>query len=136
MDHVHRNSMYKTLDKVRGENVPTTALILMATFVYSCIKLRIDPRKWSARSVLETLWEKERVDPVTWFPEQIVKVIWQNASSPELSNKHQGITWLVVRRALPSPKVSMQVQQAVLAFIARAFKYRNRNVLVQLYRAL
>eukprot|EP00061_Rhincodon_typus_P013468 g39854.t1 len=48
-------------------------------------------RKWSACSVLETLREKERVDPVMWFPEQTVKVIWQNASSPELVNKHPDI---------------------------------------------
>eukprot|EP00061_Rhincodon_typus_P014057 g40845.t1 len=53
-------------------------------------------RKWSARSVLETLQEKERADPVGLFLEQTVKVIWQNASSPELSNKHQDITRLVV----------------------------------------
>eukprot|EP00061_Rhincodon_typus_P007967 g30159.t1 len=58
-------------------------------------------RKWSARSVLKTLWEKERVDPITWFPEQAVIVIWQNASLPELSNKHQDIARLVVRTALP-----------------------------------
>ncbi|GCC35650.1 hypothetical protein chiPu_0014137 [Chiloscyllium punctatum] len=57
-------------------------------------------RKWSARSVLETLREKERADPVEWFPEQTVKAIWQNASSPELSNKHQDVAWLVVRRVL------------------------------------
>ncbi|XP_067853883.1 uncharacterized protein [Heptranchias perlo] len=57
--------------------------------------------KWSARNVLETLQEKEMVDPVGWFPEQTVNVIWQNASSPELSNKHQDLAWLVVRRALP-----------------------------------
>eukprot|EP00061_Rhincodon_typus_P007316 g28901.t1 len=44
-------------------------------------------RKLSARSILETLREKETMDPVMWFPEQTVKVIWQNASSPELSNK-------------------------------------------------
>ena len=41
-----------------------------------------------------------------------------------------------------SPKVSMQMQQAVkkangmLAFIARGFEYRSRDVLLQLYRAL
>ncbi|XP_060685631.1 uncharacterized protein LOC132818637 [Hemiscyllium ocellatum] len=58
-------------------------------------------RKWSARSVLETLREKESADPVEWFPEQTVKAIWQNASSPERSNKHQNMAWLVVRRALP-----------------------------------
>eukprot|EP00061_Rhincodon_typus_P013568 g40014.t1 len=52
-------------------------------------------RKWSAHSVLKTLWEKERVDPVTWFPEQTVKVIWQKVLSPELSNKHQDIALLV-----------------------------------------
>eukprot|EP00061_Rhincodon_typus_P012873 g38892.t1 len=51
--------------------------------------------KWSARSVLKTLREKERVDPVEWFPELTVKVIWQKASSPELSNKHHDIAWLV-----------------------------------------
>eukprot|EP00061_Rhincodon_typus_P011617 g36771.t1 len=44
-------------------------------------------RKWSTRSVLETL--KEKVDPVGWLP-------GQNASSPALSNNHQDITWLVV----------------------------------------
>ena len=39
-------------------------------------------------------------------------------------------------------KISMQVQQAVkkangmLAFIERGFEYRNRDVLLQLYRAL
>ncbi|XP_078412405.1 uncharacterized protein LOC144689141 [Cetorhinus maximus] len=58
-------------------------------------------RQWSARNVLEALRDKERVDPVGWFPEQTVKVIWQNASSPELSNKHQDVAWLVVRKALP-----------------------------------
>eukprot|EP00061_Rhincodon_typus_P018427 g47595.t1 len=52
-------------------------------------------RKWSVHSILETLWEKERVYPVGLFPEQTVKVIWQNDSSPELSNKHQDIAWLV-----------------------------------------
>eukprot|EP00061_Rhincodon_typus_P006710 g27657.t1 len=35
-------------------------------------------RKWSARSVLEMLREKERLDPVAWFPEQTVKGIGQN----------------------------------------------------------
>eukprot|EP00061_Rhincodon_typus_P012682 g38573.t1 len=59
-------------------------------------------RKWSAHSILEILWERERVDPVELFPEETVKVIWQDASLPELSNKHQDITWLVVRRALPA----------------------------------
>eukprot|EP00061_Rhincodon_typus_P016275 g44397.t1 len=58
-------------------------------------------RQWSARSVLETLREKERVDLVEWFPVQTGKVIWLNASSPELSNQHQDIAWLVVRRAVP-----------------------------------
>eukprot|EP00061_Rhincodon_typus_P014535 g41606.t1 len=58
-------------------------------------------RKWSARSTLKILWEKETVDPVVWFPEQTVKAIWRNASSLELSNKHQDNTWLVARRALP-----------------------------------
>eukprot|EP00061_Rhincodon_typus_P011033 g35752.t1 len=58
-------------------------------------------KKWSTRSILETLREKERVDPVVWFPEQTINVIWWSASSPELSNKHQGITWLVVGRTLP-----------------------------------
>eukprot|EP00061_Rhincodon_typus_P017798 g46662.t1 len=48
-------------------------------------------RQWSARSVLETLREKEEMDLVEWFPVQTVKVIWQNTSSPELSNKHQDI---------------------------------------------
>eukprot|EP00061_Rhincodon_typus_P014580 g41681.t1 len=141
-----------------GENIPNIALILMTTFVYTCIKLCVDPwytntkcyyvlrlylscccigwdwphgrgklqvvepfritcplsrnlqrktifdhqsiRKWSACSVLETLKEKERLNPVAWFSEQTVKVIWQNASSLELSNKHQGIAWLMERRAL------------------------------------
>eukprot|EP00061_Rhincodon_typus_P008724 g31591.t1 len=54
-------------------------------------------RKWSEYSVLETLRGKERVGPIAWFPEQTVKVIWQNALSPELCNKHQDITWLVLR---------------------------------------
>eukprot|EP00061_Rhincodon_typus_P018254 g47354.t1 len=58
-------------------------------------------RRWSARSIFGTLRVNERVDPVGWFPTQTAKVIWQNASSPELSNKHQDIAWLVVRRALP-----------------------------------
>eukprot|EP00061_Rhincodon_typus_P013422 g39790.t1 len=58
-------------------------------------------RKWSARSILEPLREVERVDAVTWFPEQTVKAIWQNASPPELSNKHQDIAWRAVRTALP-----------------------------------
>eukprot|EP00061_Rhincodon_typus_P017595 g46356.t1 len=52
-------------------------------------------RKWSAHSVLETLCEKDRVDSVRLLPEQTVKVIWQNASSPELSDKHQDVAWLV-----------------------------------------
>eukprot|EP00061_Rhincodon_typus_P007466 g29187.t1 len=54
-------------------------------------------RKWSASSDLETLREKERADLVEWFPVQTAKVIRQNASSPELSNKHQDIAQLVVR---------------------------------------
>ncbi|XP_067866275.1 uncharacterized protein [Heterodontus francisci] len=58
-------------------------------------------RQWSARNVLKALREKEMVDPVGWFPKQTAKVIWQNASSPKLSNKHQDVVWLVVRRALP-----------------------------------
>ncbi|XP_067896195.1 uncharacterized protein [Heterodontus francisci] len=58
-------------------------------------------RQWSARNVLKALREKETGDPVGWFPEQTAKVIWRNASSPELSNKHQDVAWLVVRRALP-----------------------------------
>eukprot|EP00061_Rhincodon_typus_P016892 g45343.t1 len=57
-------------------------------------------KKWSVCLVLETLQEKETVSPVAWFPEQTVKAIGQNASSPELSNKHQDSTWLVVRRAV------------------------------------
>eukprot|EP00061_Rhincodon_typus_P016073 g44092.t1 len=40
--------------------------------------------------------EKERVDPIRLFPEQTVKVIWQNISSPELSDKHQDVAWLVL----------------------------------------
>eukprot|EP00061_Rhincodon_typus_P013400 g39748.t1 len=52
-------------------------------------------RKWSALSILKTLWAKERVNPVMWFPEQIAKVIWQNASSPELSNEYQEVAWLL-----------------------------------------
>eukprot|EP00061_Rhincodon_typus_P006546 g27297.t1 len=52
-------------------------------------------RKCSACSILKTLWRKETVDPVTLFPEQTGKAIWQNASSPELPNKHQDIAWLV-----------------------------------------
>eukprot|EP00061_Rhincodon_typus_P015614 g43388.t1 len=59
-------------------------------------------RKWSARSVLQTLRGKERVDPVAWFPEQTVKVIGQNASSPELSNEHQDITWLLNKELTPT----------------------------------
>eukprot|EP00061_Rhincodon_typus_P006244 g26686.t1 len=58
-------------------------------------------RKWSAGAIFETLREMERVDPVPWFFEQTVKVIWQNASSPELSNEHQAIAWLLVKRILP-----------------------------------
>ncbi|XP_067873155.1 uncharacterized protein [Heterodontus francisci] len=58
-------------------------------------------RQWAARNVLKALREKEMVDPVGWFPEQTAKVIWRNASSPELSNKHQDVAWLVVRKALP-----------------------------------
>eukprot|EP00061_Rhincodon_typus_P014195 g41073.t1 len=57
-------------------------------------------KKWSIRSVLKTLRKKERLDPVGLFPEQTVKVIWQNASLPELSNKHHATAWLVVRKAL------------------------------------
>eukprot|EP00061_Rhincodon_typus_P006461 g27125.t1 len=52
-------------------------------------------RKRSAHRILGSLQEKEKVDPVGLFPEQTVKVIRQNVSSPELSNKHQDITWLV-----------------------------------------
>eukprot|EP00061_Rhincodon_typus_P017663 g46456.t1 len=52
-------------------------------------------RKWSARSILETLRETGRVNLVMWFPEQTVRVIWQNVLSRQLSNKHQDITWLV-----------------------------------------
>ncbi|XP_067864107.1 uncharacterized protein [Heptranchias perlo] len=158
MDHVRRDTMYKSPEKGR-KGVPNVALILMASTVCGCIKLCIDPRhantkchyvlrfylspvlrrmglatlprnapsswtvpphlsfvekfvqkntfdhkaisKWSARNVLETLREKEMVDPVGWFPEQTVNVIWQNASLPELSNKHQDLAWLVLRRALP-----------------------------------
>ncbi|XP_078075400.1 uncharacterized protein LOC144497833 [Mustelus asterias] len=58
-------------------------------------------KQWSARNVLEALREKETADPVGWLPERTVNVIWQNASSPELTNKHQDLAWLVVRRALP-----------------------------------
>jgi len=54
--------------------------------------------QWSAHNVLEAQREKERGDPVGWFPEQTVSVTWQNASSPELTNKHQDLAWLVVRR--------------------------------------
>eukprot|EP00061_Rhincodon_typus_P008525 g31215.t1 len=52
-------------------------------------------RKWSAHNVLKNLREKEKVDPATWFPKQTVQVTRQNASSPEHSNRHQDITWLV-----------------------------------------
>eukprot|EP00061_Rhincodon_typus_P005758 g25650.t1 len=52
-------------------------------------------RKWSALGVLETLQVKDRADPVGLFREQAAKIIWQNASSSELSNKHQDIAWLV-----------------------------------------
>lgn len=41
------------------------------------------------------------MDMVGWFPEQTVQTIWQNASSPELTNKHQDLAWLAVRGALP-----------------------------------
>eukprot|EP00061_Rhincodon_typus_P008418 g31008.t1 len=113
---VCRDSMYKTLDKW-GKNRPGIALILMFTFMCGCFKLCVDPRyanskchykfvkkiafdhkstrKWSAHSVLKSLREKERMDPVTCFLEQNVKAIWQDTSLPELSSKHQAITWLV-----------------------------------------
>ncbi|XP_072365904.1 uncharacterized protein [Scyliorhinus torazame] len=158
MDRVRRDTMYKPLEK-GGRNVPNASLILLATFVSSCIKLCVDPqyantkchyilrfylspvlrrmglaslprnapsswtvpyhlsfvekflkentfdhkamKQWSARNVLEALREKETVEDVGCFPEQTARVIWQNASSPELSNKHQDLAWLVVRRALP-----------------------------------
>eukprot|EP00061_Rhincodon_typus_P009497 g33059.t1 len=85
------DTMYEALDK-RGKHVPNVTLILMATFVCSCINMYIDPRwtipyhlffmekftkkssfdhksirKWSAHSILETLREKERVDPFRTF---------------------------------------------------------------------
>eukprot|EP00061_Rhincodon_typus_P013095 g39257.t1 len=59
MDHVDRDTMYKTLDK-GGKNVPSATLILMATFTCGCIKLCVDPQKRSAHNVLKTLREKER----------------------------------------------------------------------------
>ncbi|XP_060684990.1 leucine-rich repeat-containing protein 74A [Hemiscyllium ocellatum] len=82
-----------------GLNVPDAALILMATFVSSCIKLSTDSQyantkchyvlnsscpntfdhksitQWSACSVLETLREKGIVVIVRWFSEQTTKVI-------------------------------------------------------------
>eukprot|EP00061_Rhincodon_typus_P011440 g36451.t1 len=107
MDHVHRDTMYKTLDE-RGKIISNITLILMATFLCSCIKLSRhlkfakkntfdykSNRKWSAHSILEKLRKKEMVDPIAWFPKQTVKVIWKNVSSPELSNKHQDIAWLL-----------------------------------------
>eukprot|EP00061_Rhincodon_typus_P007165 g28565.t1 len=94
MGHVHRDTMYKPLDKV-GKNIPNVILILMATFVSGCIKLCVDPRLENTKchctevllvpgvakdgpglvamehsKVLKTLREKETVNPVTWFPEQ------------------------------------------------------------------
>eukprot|EP00061_Rhincodon_typus_P004516 g22787.t1 len=43
MDRVRRDIMYKGFDKV-GRNIPNATLTLMATFVYGCIKLCVDPR--------------------------------------------------------------------------------------------
>ncbi|XP_051883129.1 uncharacterized protein LOC127576594 [Pristis pectinata] len=57
-------------------------------------------RKWSAQNILQTLQEKDSIDTLGWFPEQTVQTIWQNASSPELTNKHQDLAWLAVRGAL------------------------------------
>ncbi|XP_072103315.1 uncharacterized protein [Mobula birostris] len=58
-------------------------------------------RQWSARSVLQALQEKDVMDTVGWFPEQTVQFIWQNASLPDLTNRHQDLAWLAVRGALP-----------------------------------
>ncbi|XP_067824015.1 uncharacterized protein [Heptranchias perlo] len=43
MDRVRRDTMYKSPEK-GGKNTPNVTLILMATFVCSCIKLCVDPR--------------------------------------------------------------------------------------------
>eukprot|EP00061_Rhincodon_typus_P014102 g40917.t1 len=43
-----RNTMYKTVDKAR-KNIPNVAIILMATFVYGCIKLCVDPQYANAK---------------------------------------------------------------------------------------
>ena len=57
--------------------------------------------QWSAQNVLQALQGKDSMDPVAWFPEQTAQLVWQNASSPELTNKHQDLAWLAVRGALP-----------------------------------
>eukprot|EP00061_Rhincodon_typus_P003997 g21512.t1 len=48
MDRVCRDSMYKALDKA-GKSVANVTLILMATFVYGCIELCIDPQYANTR---------------------------------------------------------------------------------------
>eukprot|EP00061_Rhincodon_typus_P016691 g45041.t1 len=57
--------------------------------------------KWSACSILETLWEKERVDPVAWFIELTVKShlaecliarTFQQAPSYRLAGGEKGTT--------------------------------------------
>ena len=58
-------------------------------------------RQWSARTVLQALKEKDAMDTVGRFPEQTVQFIWQNASSPDLTNRHQDLAWLAVRGVLP-----------------------------------
>ncbi|XP_062894504.1 uncharacterized protein LOC134340861 [Mobula hypostoma] len=58
-------------------------------------------RQWSARNVLQALQEKDVMDTVGWFPEQTVQFIWQNASSPDLTNRHKDLAWLAARGALP-----------------------------------
>ncbi|XP_059829865.1 uncharacterized protein LOC132396366 [Hypanus sabinus] len=35
------------------------------------------------------------------IPEQTIQFIWQNASLPDLTNRHQDLAWLTVRGALP-----------------------------------
>eukprot|EP00061_Rhincodon_typus_P016841 g45265.t1 len=47
MDHVHRDTMHKTLNKL-GKNEPNATFILMATFVRGCFKLCVDP--WYANT--------------------------------------------------------------------------------------
>ncbi|XP_067876004.1 collagen alpha-2(IV) chain-like [Heterodontus francisci] len=71
------------------------------------------------RNVLEALWEKEMVDS-----SRLSKFIWQNASSPELSNKHQDVAWLVENifraREGAAGDAEHKIKAAVLAIFPKA----------------